>query len=94
MTSSRIPWPIGKRGRAKSHAVFGDLAKAIRRESATAVCYWWGITAQTVTKWRKAMGVGEVTEGTSALKRKNFEEDWAIAARQKAYSKLGDPERR
>jgi hypothetical protein len=40
------------------------------------------------------MGVGEVTEGTSALKRKNLEEDWAIAARQKAYSKLGDPERR
>jgi len=40
------------------------------------------------------MGVNELTEGTSALKRKNFEEDWAIAARQKAHSKLGDPERR
>jgi nucleotide-binding universal stress UspA family protein len=40
MTSSRIPWPLGKRGRAKSHAVFGNLAEAIRRDSA-AVCYWW-----------------------------------------------------
>jgi hypothetical protein len=94
LTDGRVPWPIGKRGRPKSYAVIGGLADAIRRESATAICYWWGITPQTVTKWRKAMGVGELTEGTSALKRKNFEEDWALAARQKAHSKLGDPERR
>lgn len=94
LTNSRIPWPIGKRVRAKSHAVFGGLASAIHCESATAICYWFGVTPQTVTKWRKAMGVGPVNAGTSELKRRNWEEDWALAARRKALSKARDPERR
>jgi hypothetical protein len=29
-----IPWPVGKKGRAKSLIVYKDLAKAVRRESA------------------------------------------------------------
>jgi hypothetical protein len=94
LSNGRIPWPLGKRVRKKGFVVCAGLAEAIRRESAAAVCYWWGITPQTVTKWRKAMGVSELTEGTSTLKRKNFKEDWAIAARQKSLAKARDPERR
>src|SRR5262249_19146465 len=60
LSSGRIPWPIGKRGRSKSFAVYGGLADAIRREAAIAVCYWFGMTPQTVTKYRKALGVGEL----------------------------------
>ena len=30
MTDARIPWPVGKRGRALSPVVCGDLARAVR----------------------------------------------------------------
>jgi transposase-like protein len=32
-------------------------ADAIRRESNQAVAYWFGVSDQTVSKWRKALGV-------------------------------------
>jgi hypothetical protein len=32
-----IPWPVGKRGRAKALVVFRGLARAVRRESEVAV---------------------------------------------------------
>src|SRR6516165_4814506 len=60
MTDAPIPWPIGKRGRGRSLVVFKDLAKALRRESNQAICQWWGITPQTVSKWRKALGIGQI----------------------------------
>jgi hypothetical protein len=49
--------------------LYGDLARAVRRESAVAVAHAWGVTAQTVTKWRRALGVPRATEGTSRLHR-------------------------
>ena len=67
ISGARIPWPIGKRGRARSLVVCGDLAKAVLRESNIAICYWFGITAQTVSKWRKALDVPQVNEGTRRL---------------------------
>src|SRR4051812_43075632 len=67
LTDGRIPWPVGKRGRAKALVVFGGLARAVRTESATAVCHWWGVTAQTVTKWRKALGVPVLNDGSRRL---------------------------
>src|SRR5262245_26036013 len=67
LTDARIPWPVGKRGRARSLVVCGGLAEAVRRESNQAVCFWWGVTAQTVTRWRQALGVPQVNEGTARL---------------------------
>src|SRR4051794_27994816 len=74
LADARIPWPVGKRGRAKALIVYRDLARAVRRESAIAVCHWWGVTAQTVTKWRKALGVPEHNDGTRRLRRDYFPE--------------------
>jgi len=68
LTDARIPWPIGKGTRAKTLVVYDALAAAVRNESNCAVCHWWGVTPQTVTKWRKALGVSAVTPGTSALR--------------------------
>src|SRR5262245_44659969 len=70
MSNARIPRPVGKpRGKqGYSLVVYWGLANAIRRESASAICYWWGISAQTVSKWRKEMGVGQWNEGTTRLK--------------------------
>jgi hypothetical protein len=66
-----IPWPIGQtlpRGRGRTLVLYGGLAETVKRESSEAVAYFWGVTAQTVTIWRKALGVGQYNEGTTALK--------------------------
>jgi hypothetical protein len=93
LSDAPIPWPIGKRGRSRnSLVVFKDLAKAVRRESNQAVAYWWGVTPQTVSKWRKALGVGIATEGTSQLHRETIEKV-GDAMRPLSVLKAGDPER-
>jgi hypothetical protein len=89
-----IPWPVGKRGRAKALVVFKDLARAVRRESEVAVAYHWGVTGQTVGKWRKALGVERVTEGTSKLLSELAQEPAVLAGLRKATAKYGDPARR
>src|SRR5262249_21380000 len=43
--------------------VFGDLAHPARTESNQAVFYWFGVTPQTVSNWRKALGVGLTDPG-------------------------------
>lgn len=67
LSAGRIPWPIAKRGRAKSLVVYGGLADAVRKESNQAVCHRWGITPQTVTKWRKALEVEPLNAGSREL---------------------------
>jgi hypothetical protein len=94
LTDARIPWPVGKRGRARSLVVYGQLAEAVRRESGLAICHWWGLTPQTVSKWRKALGIGPVTEGTSRLRRIHALSPKGRAALKKAVAKARDPQRR
>jgi hypothetical protein len=48
--------------------VYAGLAEAARRESNAAVRHWWGVTPQTVSKWRKRLGVGRYTDGTRRRK--------------------------
>ena len=76
LTDARIPWPVGKvpGGRARTLVVFADLAAALRVESASAICAWWGVTPQTVSKYRKALGVGPMTPGTARLKSQSAKE--------------------
>jgi hypothetical protein len=65
----RIPWPVGYAAGGRSLVVFAGLATAIRQEANQAVCHHWGITGQTVSKWRKALGiVGQPAPGTTALR--------------------------
>jgi hypothetical protein len=45
-----------------------ELARAVRTESAAAVQYWWGVSGNTVTLWRKILGV-EGREGTEGSRR-------------------------
>ena len=80
--------------RARSLIVFDVLAEVVRRESNQAVCHWWGITPQTVTKWRRALGVGRMTAGSTRLRRDYFLEPWARRAQAKAHAKTRDPVRR
>ena len=93
-SDAAIPWPIGLKGSAKSLVLFGALARAVRRESNQAVARAWGVSAQTVTAWRNALGVGPTTPGTSKLRSTYFLEPWARKAQTKAIAKSRDPERR
>jgi hypothetical protein len=37
-----------------------ELARAVGCEAAAAVCFWWGVSAGVVWRWRKALGVGRI----------------------------------
>jgi hypothetical protein len=89
-----IPWPVCKTSRRHAIIVYADLARAIRRESAIAVAHWWGVRQLQVWVWRKALGVGATTKGTSKLRSAYTREPWAVGAWAKAHSKAGDPARR
>jgi hypothetical protein len=95
LSSGPIPWPIGRtlpRGRQRFLIVCDGLAEAIRRESAEALQHWWGMGADTVRKWRRALGV-TTTEGTDLLKRE-VHAAHLLAAREAALPKLSSAERR
>jgi hypothetical protein len=94
ITDAPIPWPIGKRNRARLHVVYGELTKALRRESNQAICHAWGVTAPTVAKWRKALGIERETEGCRRLRRLNALSPEFVAIRKKAHAKNQDPGRR
>jgi hypothetical protein len=69
-SGGRVPWPRckvpGRRG-GSGLLVEEELAWAVRCESARALCYWWGITAETVWRWRQALGVERLNEGSRLL---------------------------
>lgn len=95
LTDARIPWPKGRTGkRSRAIVLYGVLAQAVRRESAQAVAYWWGVGQDTVCKWRKALGVPAVNEGTQRLKRDHALEPKFRLVRNKARAKARDPIRR
>jgi hypothetical protein len=95
LSDAPIPWPLCTRGRGRrSLVVFKDLHQAILRESNQAICHWWGLTPQTVTKWRKALGVERNTEGSRRLSTEYGQEPWAIEGLKKGQAKARDPKRR
>src|SRR5262245_43424239 len=68
-SSARIPWPVGRTwdghrqcGGTPGLVLFGALVQAVRRESNQALAYWFGVNPNTVTVWRKALGVQRTTE--------------------------------
>lgn len=67
-TDAPIRWPIATQyphGMGRSILiVFEGLEKAIRTESVKAVAYHWGVSTDTVRKWRRALKVKRMTPGT------------------------------
>jgi hypothetical protein len=95
LTNARIPWPKCRSGkRARAIILYGALADAVRRESAQAVQHWWGVGSDRAWKWRKALDATRVNEGTHRLKHDYALEPAITAARAKAWTKAGNPERR
>jgi hypothetical protein len=95
ISDALIPWPQAKSRWGRMFLIVcGDLVKAVRRESVIAVAHWWGVSDLTVWTWRKALGVGATTEGTSRLRREYFSQPWAEEARERGWAKARDPEHR
>jgi hypothetical protein len=71
-TDARISWPRGRaQGGGGGSGVLLDenLARAVRHESAAAVCFWWGASEGVVWRWRKALGVNCTSnEGSRRLR--------------------------
>jgi hypothetical protein len=89
-----ISWPQTRNHGRPFLIVCGGLARAVRTEAAIAVAHWWGVTPLTVWTWRKAMGVGATTPGTSRLRRAHALGPAGTAALAKAQAKARDPGRR
>ncbi|WP_399677109.1 hypothetical protein [Xenophilus sp.] len=66
-TAAPLSWPRHKRRGRASLILTAELSRAVHTESSEAVCYWWGVSTTTVWMWRKALGVGRVTDGTRKL---------------------------
>ena len=69
LTEAPIPWPYSAEragGSGRSLIVCDDLIKAVQVESVQAICHHWGVGRKVVGEWRKALGVGRMTAGTTA----------------------------
>jgi hypothetical protein len=95
-SDARIPWPKGRqRGSPSSGLVlYGALAEAVRREANQAVAYWFGVSDQTVSKWRKALGVDTTNVGTHRLRVGYGAEEWFAEVGAKGRATPWTDERR
>jgi hypothetical protein len=95
LTDAPIPWPIGQPLNDRSRRVivlFDALADAVEQEANLVVAHWWGVSGQTVTKWRKALSVGR-TAGDTNLKEESSRENFP-KIRDRFLAKSADPIRR
>lgn len=87
-TTAPIAWPRRKKTGRASLILCGDLVRAVQVESAEAIGYWWGVGPTTVWRWRQALGVGRVTDGTRRLlqERTGVPEEASARGRERAAS--------
>jgi hypothetical protein len=57
------------RGGGSGLLVDEELARAIRLESSLAIQHWWGVDYSVVWRWRKALGVEPLNEGSARLRK-------------------------
>jgi hypothetical protein len=73
-TARPHPWPrcraLDGPGGGSGILLDEELARAVRHESAAAVCHWWGVSEGVVWRWRRVLGVTRTSnEGTRRLNR-------------------------
>lgn len=85
-TAAPLSWPRRKKTGRASLILTSELARAVRTESSEAIQHWWGVGEVTVWKWRKALGVERVTDGTRKLlqERTGVPEEAAARGRARA----------
>jgi hypothetical protein len=73
-SDARIPWPRcrreGTHGGGSGLLVDEELARAIRLESSLALQHWFSVNYSVVCRWRKALGVERLNEGSAKLRHR------------------------
>lgn len=92
MTDALISWPLARSGNTDTLIVCGDLARAVRTEAAIAAAYHWGVHSSTVSKWRRALGVPRMTNGTRRLAIEWTSEIFTPEFRAKGREAMGRPD--
>jgi hypothetical protein len=68
-----ISWPrcrrLGTHGGGSGLLVDEELARAIRLESSLAIQHWFGVDYSVVTRWRNALAVERLNEGSARLRK-------------------------
>jgi hypothetical protein len=67
-----IPWPVAA-NHPRQLIFCGDLVKALKTESRVAVSFHFGISPQTVSGYRRDLGVERLTAGSMRLFRKTVD---------------------
>jgi hypothetical protein len=96
ISDSPIQWPWARSGvrDRPSPVIFRGLSRALRTEAAVEICKAWGITSQTVTKWRKKLGLSSRTPGQLDRRRRIMRGPLGKQLRRLAYPTLRSPTRR
>ena len=72
-TNARIPWPKYKKestqsgGGSGGFVLCGDLVRALKDESATAIAYHWGVCHGTIVNWRLVLDLKGRSPGSQRL---------------------------
>ena len=61
----------------------------VTKEPASAVAHWWGVSTNTVGRWRHALGIGWSNPGTVKLRRAGYDDP--VRNRKIAAAKRGKP---
>jgi hypothetical protein len=73
-TDARISWPrcrpVDVPRSYPSLLVDDELARAVRRESAAAVRYWWGVSEGVVWRWRRRRALGVTRTNNEGTRRR------------------------
>jgi integrase len=69
LSKAPIAWPHGARppGGKPGLIVYGDLLRALKIESTTAIRHHWGVADSTIWRWRVALGIDPHTPGSREL---------------------------
>jgi hypothetical protein len=92
MTDAPIPWPCTHGNGRPCPVLCGDLIRAVRTESALAVAYHWDVCTSTVAKWRRALNVPRITNGSRRLLIENAAEVLTPLVRAKGKAAMHSPE--
>jgi len=92
MTDAPIRWPCARRNRNASPTLCGDLIRAVQVESEIAVAYHWRVGRSVVWKWRRALNVSPMTNGSRRLRIEYAAETLTPAVRAKAREAMHSEE--
>src|SRR5262245_14024863 len=94
LSDGPIAWPMTTRQGGHSLVLYQDLARAVEREAACAVAYWFGVSTWMVRRWRRALDVPCRNEGDRLLKQQYAKGEGGELAREAALLTANDPVRR